>query len=98
MARIELAPEVLRDFDRVLDHLAQFDQDAPDRIADLLESIRILRHNPEIGRKGKAGMRQLVIGHGSHGYVALYRFVPEIDVVFALAIRAQREAGCKPRP
>ena len=42
-------------------------------------------------------MRELVIGHGSHGYVALYQFVPEIDVVFVLAIRAQREARDKPR-
>ena len=97
MARIELAPDVLRDFDRFLDHLAQFDADVPGRIADILESIQILRHNPEIGRKVKGGMRELVIGHGSHGYVALYRFVPEIDVAFVLAIRAQREAGYKPR-
>ena len=41
-------------------------------------------------------MRELVIGHGSHGYVALYRFVPQIDVAFVLAIRAQREADYKP--
>ena len=97
MARIELAPEVLQDFDRILDHVAQFDGGVPGRIADILESIQILRHSPEIGRKGQAGMRELVIGHGSRGYVALYCFVPEIDVAFVLAIRAQREAGYKPR-
>lgn len=97
MARIELAPEVLRDFDRFLDHLAQFDEDVPGRIAEILEAIRVLRHSPEIGRKVKAGMRELVIGRGSHGYVALYRFVAEVDVAFVLAIRAQREAGYKAR-
>jgi len=29
----------------------------------------------------------------SRGYVALYRYVPEIDRVFVLAVRGQREAG-----
>lgn len=98
MTRIELAPEVLQDFDRFLDHLAQFDEDVPGRIAEILEAIQILRHSPEIGRRVKAGKRELVIGHASHGYVALYRFVREIDVVFVLAICAQRESGYKPRP
>jgi toxin ParE1/3/4 len=37
---------------------------------------------------------ELVIGRGSRGYVALYRYVPEIDTVFVLAVRSQREAGC----
>jgi toxin ParE1/3/4 len=32
-------------------------------------------------------------GRGSRGYVALYRYVPEVDTVFLLAIRSQREAG-----
>lgn len=97
MARIELAPELLQDFDRFLEHLAQFQEDGRARIEELLEAIQILRHSPEIGRRVKAGMRELVIGHGSHGYLALYRFVPEIDVVFVLAIRAQRESGYKER-
>ena len=74
------------------------ERDATLYISDILESIQILRHNPEIGRKGKAGMRELVIGRGSRGHVALYRFVPEIDVAFVLASRARREAGYKPRP
>ncbi len=42
---------------------------------------------------GKGGKRELVIGRGSRGYVALYRSVPEVDTVFLLAIRNQREAG-----
>ena len=36
---------------------------------------------------------ELVIGRGAHGDVALYRFVPELDTVVVLAVRAQREAG-----
>lgn len=40
-----------------------------------------------------AALRELVIGKRARGYVALYRYVAEIDVVFVLAIRSQREAG-----
>ena len=41
--------------------------------------------------------RELVIGRRSHGYVALYRYVHEIDTVFVLAIRSRREAGYSER-
>ena len=96
MARIELAPEVFDDFDRFLDHLAEFDiQDGPARIAEVLESIQILSHSPLIGRPVKGGLRELVIGRGSRGYVALYRYVTSIDTVFVLALRNQRESGFK---
>jgi hypothetical protein len=44
-------------------------------------------------RSVHAGKRELVIGRHSHGYVALYRYVVEIDTVFVLALRSQREAG-----
>ena len=40
-------------------------------------------------------MRELVIGRGSRGYVALYRYVAQIDTVFLLAVRGQRESGYK---
>jgi toxin ParE1/3/4 len=96
MARIEFAPEVLEDFDRIFDHLAHFDvQDAPERIGEIIEAIQILAHSPLIGRKVKRGNRELVIGHASCGYVALYRHVSDIDVVFVLALRGQRESGYK---
>ncbi|MEY4767222.1 MAG: hypothetical protein RI907_3895 [Pseudomonadota bacterium] len=96
MARIELAPEVLDDFERFMAHLVQHDAlDAPQRINDILQAIDILGSSPLIGRPVKGGKRELVIGGGSRGYVALYRFVPDIDTVFVLAVRNQREAGFK---
>lgn len=94
MARIETAPEVLDDFDRIFDHLAQFDVvSAPVRIEEILQAVQILTSSPLIGRPVKGGKRELVIGRGSRGYVALYRYVPEVDTVFILAVRSQREAG-----
>ena len=96
MARIELAPEVIDDFDRFFEHLAQCEiNDAPGRISDILEALQILAHSPLIGRKVRDGKRELVIGQRALGYVALYRFVADIDVVFVLAIRNQRESGYK---
>jgi len=51
--------------------------------------------NPLIGRPAAGDLRELVIGRRARGYVALYRYVPEIDVIFVLTIRSQRKAGCK---
>ncbi len=33
------------------------------------------------------------MGRGSHGYVAVYRYVDVTDTVIVMALRAQREAG-----
>jgi toxin ParE1/3/4 len=99
MTRIELAPEVLVDFDCILDHLAQSDvPDAAARIAEVLDAIQILSHSPLIGRKVKGGKRELVIGRASRGYVALYQDISDVDVAFVLALRAQRESGFKRKP
>ncbi len=104
MARIELAAQVLDDFDRFFDHMARFGvEDAPAGIAEIIQAVDILSHSPLIGRPVKAGkrelreLRELVIGRDSRAYVALYRYVADIDVVFVLAVRSQRESGFKRR-
>jgi toxin ParE1/3/4 len=98
MARVELAPEVLDDFDRFFDHLPRFEiEDSPARIEGIVQAIQVLSHSPLIGRPVRGGKRELVIGSGSRGYVALYRFVARIDTVFVLAIRSQREVEFKRR-
>ena len=94
MSRIELAPEVADDFDRILDHLAQYEvEHRTVRIGEILQAINALEHNPLIGRPVPGDMNELVIGRDAHGYVALYRYVAAIDTVFVLAVRSQREAG-----
>ncbi len=94
MPRIELAPEVLDDFDRFFEHQARHGiEDTPQRIAEIIEAIQVLAHSPLIGRKAKVGKRELVVGQASRGYVVLYRYVPDIDTAFVLAIRSQREDG-----
>ena len=94
MARIELAPEIQDDFDRILEHLAEHAvEDAPGRVGEIIQAIDVLQHNPLIGRPVSADMRELVIGRRARGYVALYRYVEQADTVLVLATRSQREAG-----
>jgi toxin ParE1/3/4 len=99
MARLQLAPEVLDDFDRFFDHLQAFEvEDIPERINEILDALQVLTHSPVIGRKVGSGLRELVVGQDARGYVALYRFIPGIDTVFVLAVRSQREEGFKRSP
>ncbi len=96
MSRVELAPEVGDDLERILDHLDQHEvDDAAERIGDIIQAINVLETNPQIGRPATHDLRELIIGRRSRGYVALYRYVPELDTVFILALRSQREAGYK---
>jgi plasmid stabilization system protein ParE len=63
-----------------------------------LDSHAIHRHQSQaavdrIGRKVGANLRELVISQGRSGYLALYRYDEEFDVVLLLRVRHQREAG-----
>ena len=94
MARIALAPEVADDIERIFDHLAQHAPEAaPLRISEIIDAISVLETNPLIGRPVRRGKRALIVGRRSHGCVALYRYEPEVDTVFVLALRSQSEAG-----
>lgn len=94
MSAIELAPEITQDVSRILAHPAQFEVEAAEqRVLEIVAALDILEKSPLIGRPIASDLRELVIGRGSRGYVALYRYISEIDTVFILAIRSQREAG-----
>ncbi|HEX4585025.1 MAG TPA: type II toxin-antitoxin system RelE/ParE family toxin [Burkholderiaceae bacterium] len=96
MARVDLLPAVLDDLDRIFDHLAQYDvQGAPARVAQIVSALDVLVTNPQIGRPVRGGKRELVIGRGTRGYLALYRYTAEFDTVFVLAVRSQKEGGYK---
>jgi len=94
MAHIDIAPEVLDDFDRILDYQIQHQvADGAARVMEIMQAIDVLAHNPLIGRPVLNGKRELVIGRKLRGFLALYQYVDEIDTVFVLAVRSQREAG-----
>lgn len=82
--------------DRFVDHMVQYEVDnAAERVEEIVQAIDILAHSPLIGRPVRGGKRELVIGKGTRGFVALYRYLAEIETVFILALRAQRESGFK---
>jgi toxin ParE1/3/4 len=94
MARVEIAPEVGEDFDRILEYQTQHQvAHASSAIMEIVQAISVLTHNPLIGRPVSNGKRELVIGRKPGGYMALYQYVDEIDTVFVLAVRSQRQAG-----
>lgn len=94
MTRIEFDAGVLDDYDRIVAHLQSHEvPDAGSRIEDIIRGIGVLEHNPLIGRPVNDIARELVIGRDAKGYVVLYTYALEIDSVFVLAIRSQRESG-----
>ena len=54
-----------------------------------------LVHAPGVGKlvEDRADLRELVIDFGASGYLALYRFEPELNAVTILAVKHQREDG-----
>lgn len=84
----------MEDLERIVDHLRQHEVvDTNSRIEQIISAIDVLADNPLIGRPAGGGKPELLIGRDSSGYVALYRYLPVIDTVLVLAIRAQRESG-----
>lgn len=61
----------------------------------------LLETMPLIGRvflsSHKSELRELIIPFGNSGYVALYRYDPEKELVFILAFRHQKEFSYRRR-
>jgi plasmid stabilization system protein ParE len=76
--------------------LAENNPRAAERAARAIErNLALLDTAPDIGRPVAPlpRLRELVIGFGDSGYVALYRYVADEDVAYVLAFRHQKEAG-----
>ena len=94
MTTIRFADEVADDYDRILDHLLHHDaDDGLVRIIGIRAAIVVLASNPLIGRRLPSGLRELIIGRGTRGYIALYRYAEALDQITVVAIRAQKESG-----
>lgn len=70
--------------------------DGADRLEGLITAIDVLIANPLIGRPCGDHLRELVIGRGMRGYLALYHYDERRDLVRVLAIRSQKESGYHP--
>ena len=94
MARLFVSPGAEEDLDRLVDFIAEQDAaSAAPVLETILEALEILSRHPLVGRPVDERRHELVISRGAHGYIALYSFDAESDLVTVLAVRHQREAG-----
>lgn len=98
MTKLDYAAELRREIDRIVAHLEQYEaQHIDERLAEVFDALLLLERHPLIGRPSAEGHRELVIGEGNRGYVALYRYDALDDAVEVLALRGQRESGFRDR-
>lgn len=77
MNEIQYAERALDDIERLADFLPSHDSGAAvTSVGIIFDALGTLAHSPEIGRKARAGNRELMISRGASGYLALYRFLP----------------------
>lgn len=94
MARLIYSKRALADIEKFVDFLAESDLQAASKTVDLIEeAVSILERHPLIGRPVESELRELVISQGRTGYVALYGYEAQHDVVLIFSIRHQHEAG-----
>jgi plasmid stabilization system protein ParE len=96
LPHIVFTPRAIVDLRRCRSFLEKKDAQAAVRASAVIdEKIARLRHFPSSGRRfARDGrLREVVIDFGDAGYVALYRYEPDRDLVFILAFRHQRELG-----
>lgn len=94
MAEIAFSLPALQDLERVFDFYANVDPAlAAAQVAAIRSAVMILADHPLIGRPAKYGLRELVVSRGKTGFLALYRFTPQRDLIRVLRIRHQRELG-----
>ncbi len=91
--RWQLTTEAADDLERLTDFLLESAPEAAlDTVSIVLDGLSILAQHPLVGRPLPGGQRELVISRGRTGYLALYRYDAQADVVLVLALRHQRES------
>lgn len=92
--KLRFTPRARVDLERLYQFLAERDVAAARRALDTIdEAWAVIRNFPFACRKAPAGspfLRELLIGFGDSGYVALYEIEGD-EVVTVLAVRHQRE-------
>lgn len=92
MAQVVYSENALANLERLFEFLAEDDLTvAASAAAVIRQTVELLAAHPLIGRRVHGELRELVISYGKTGYVALYRFLPDRNLVRVLAIRHQRE-------
>jgi plasmid stabilization system protein ParE len=101
MPQVKLSDQARIDLGRFADFLVQrgFPQKAEEAILTILSACELLQTSPLAYRKcpleGYDDFHELIIRYGKSGYVALYSFDKQADLVVIHAIRHQKEVGYK---
>jgi len=102
MPQVRFAPAALRDLQRLREFLRPKNAQAARRAGEtIIKAVQILGQQPMVGRALEdlpSEYREWVIEFGATGYVALYRYAGDGDVVTVLALRHPREAGYEAGP
>ena len=97
MPQVRFAPAALRDLGRLREFLRPNSPAAARRAGEtIIKAVQILREQPRVGRPVEdlpPEYREWVIDFGARGYVALYYYAGDADVLTVLALRHQREVG-----
>lgn len=94
MAQVILSAQALEDLERLHEFLRETAPEiAESRVASALDALALLGAHPLIGRRKSGELRELAIGQGRTGYLALYLYDEVRDIVRVLRLRHQREAG-----
>lgn len=96
MPRLIVTKQAAKGIGRCRVFLHRHSPDAAERAGQTIEqSLFKLETSPLIGRpiESRSPLRELVIPFGETGYVALYRYDAETNLVYILAFRHQREIG-----
>lgn len=92
MAQVVYSQNALANLERAFAFLVEHDPNAAVAAAGAIRrAVETLADHPLIGRRREGEIRELVISYGKTGYIALYRFLPERNLIRILAIRHQRE-------
>jgi plasmid stabilization system protein ParE len=94
--RVIVTEGAARGFERCRRFLVPKNPQAARRAGQIIERhFALLETTPESGRPWPEvpELRELIIGFGDSGFVALYRYDPADDSVYVLAFRHQKEAG-----
>jgi plasmid stabilization system protein ParE len=93
MARVEWTLGALEDLEQILDHMMRHSvNDAAAKVLKIVEALEILQQTPLIGKSVQHGRRELLVGRRRSTYTARYRYMEDIDMVFILSVRSQRQA------
>jgi len=92
VAQVVYTQNALENLERLFAFLSEHDPDAAAAAATAIRTaVGTLADHPLIGRRIEGEVRELVVSYGKTGYVALYRIVPEQNLIRLLAVRHQRD-------